>query len=629
MAASIASVVGLTLLIAALCWRFEQRWLGVLPMALCGVGLALYVLGFVNALSAIDWVLILLGLAALVWMALRTRREGVSALRAELRRQFFDFRLWLCLLTVAAVVFLMRDMLILEWDGYNFWGPSTKAIYFRDGYAAPYSNPASGYGTYTPMGQLLWAWGSHLTGRYSESAIFQVYYTFGTVLLFSVADLLPRRKNLLWETFICLAALLLPGVADTAWYRALCVDPWMSFLFGAALAETVHRDERHPGFWKTRIALYLLTLTLVKSIGAMWAALALLFFVLWHKKDRPLRFSLLTGAGVAAAALSWIVFCRLCGRSTYLSSSFTVHAAQRVREVLNGTFFSAGNNWGYITSYGRAFLFEPLHRELTPALDISTAPFLVLLFLFALLLRKTGHVDRRGYRLLNVFLGATLLLIYAVVGVGQMTMFYDETQYLEPLRAVTLLSRYASPAHVGGMMLLFSLCGRQEEEKARAGNRALAAAALAGCFILSSAAYTEIWRRFVNDSLNPRRMETRETLEGDFAGFLHALAAVPYREACSTVTLAVFGEDVNPVIVNAASPAAFNTVYLSGDASQDLSAIAAGAESRRSHALFVKSCSDETLAALNAVTAGGRFERGRLYRLLTDGAGGFTLAPAE
>lgn len=626
MAIPIASILGLTLIIIALCWCFEQRWLGVLPMALCGVGLALYVLGFVNALSAIDWVLIVLGLAALVWMALRTRREGVSALKAELKRQFFDPRLWLCLLTVACVVFLMRDMLILEWDGYNFWGPSTKAIYFRDGYAAPYSNPASGYGTYTPMGQLLWAWGSHLTGRYSESAIFQVYYTFGVVLLFSVADLLPRRKSLLWEAFICLTALLLPGVADTAWYRALCVDPWMSFLFGAALAEIAHRDERHPSFRKARIGVYLLTLTLVKSIGAMWAALALLFFVLWHKKDRPLRFTLLTGAGVAAAALSWIVFCRLCGRSTYLSSSFAVHAAQRVREVLNGTFFSAGNNWGYITSYGRAFLFEPLHRELTPALDISTAPLLVLLFLFALLLRKAGHVDRRKYRVLNVFLGVTLLIIYAVVGIGQMTMFYDETQYLEPLRAVTLMSRYASPAHVGAMMLLFSLCGWREDGKARAGNRAFAAAALAGCFVLSSAAYTEIWRRFIRDDLNPRRMETRETLESDFAGFLDALANLPYKEAYSTVTLAVFGEDVNPVIVNAASPAAFGTVYLSGDAGQDLSAIAGGAEGRRSHYLFVKSCSDETLAALDAVTAGGGFETGRLYSLSLDGAGGFTLS---
>lgn len=622
---SIVSVLSLTLVVFALCWRFEQRWLGVIPMALCALGGTLYALGFFRVLSLIDWILTALGAGALVWAVLQTRKNGLSALRAELRRQLLDLRLWLCLLTVAVVVILMRDMPILEWDGYNFWGPSTKSLYYRDGYAAAYSNPASGYGTYTPLGQLLWWWGSHLTGRYSEGAIFQVYYTFGVVCLFSVADLLPRRKNVFWEIFICAAALLLPGVADTAWYRALCVDPWMSFLFGAALAEIVHPDRRHRGFWQWKIAVYLLALALVKSIGAMWSALAILFFILWYRKERPARFAVLTGAGVAVMAVSWVIFCRITGRSTYLSASFSRFARDRLRELLDGTFFTAGNNWGYITSYGRAFLFEALHRELTPALDISTAPLLVCIFLFAALLRRVGLVERDRYRVLNLFMALSLLVIYAVVGVGQMTMFYGETQYLQPLRAVTLMSRYASPAHVGSMMLLFSLSMAEGDGEDTPPKRKLAAI-LAGCFILSSAAYTEIGRRFVYDELNPQRIETRASLESEFSDLLGSLDRVPYREANATVILAVYQLDVNPVIVNAASPVALETIYLTGDGPADIQAILEAAQRRHSRFLFVKNCPDTT-GALLSDAAGGQFESGRLYGLSSDSTGGFTLLP--
>ncbi len=623
---SLFSVLGLTFIVFALCRRFEQTALSVIPMALCGVGLVLYLLGFVHALSAIDWILMGLGLACLIWAVLDLRRGGRGELVRELRRQAGDLRLWVGLAAVALIVVLLRDARILEWDGYNFWGPSTKALYFRDGYAARHSNPASGYGTYTPMGQLLWWWGVHLTGGWRESAIFQVYYTFGALLLLSSVRHMPRR-GVLPDLFICAAALLLPGVADTAWYRALCVDPWMSFLFGAALVEIAFPDRKHPGFWRARILLYLLTLTLVKSIGLLWALFALLFHLLWNREARPWRFALLSAGACCALSASWSVFCRVMDRSTYLSASFVSEAAARLSELRAGNFLTAGNTWGYITSYIRAFFLEALHREFTPALDLSTALFLACLILFALLLRRRGAVEKGQLRRLLLFMGAALLTIYLIVAAGQMTMFYSETQYLEPLRAVTLMSRYASPAQVGLMMLLFALSGREPDAGSRGGSRAFTAAVLAGCFILSAGAYTQMWRRFVRDDLDPQREETRSRWVNQYRDFLDRIGTVPYKEADAAVLLAVWKTEMNPVIVNEASPVAVDTVYLSGAPAADTDAIL-GAVSRRGNRFFYAAdCPEETADALSAHTEGGAFRAGTLYTVTTDG-GTFTLRPA-
>lgn len=619
---SIISVIAMLLMAVALAWRFKDTVLGVLPLLMCGMGLVLYVLAYFRGLSLIDWILTAGGICALALLVHLSRKEGKAALKGELRRILLDPHLWCAAIILTVMCLCLRSELILEWDGYNFWGPDTKSLFYRDGFAPKYSNTASSFGDYTPMSQLIWWWFTHLTGSYQERWIFMGYYVFGGILLFAVADRFRWRNpwgDLAAAVVSCAAVIVLPGVACTAWFRALCVDPLMAMLFGLVLSLVVHRNREHEGFWKAKILVCLMCLSLIKSIGILWAVLALAFFCLWWLKEKKeWKFALLCGVGILACYGSWSAFCKVMERSTALVSSFKATIGLRVQELLDGVFLTSGNNRGYIVSYGKAFLLTPIHRESTPVIDLSPFVLVLILFAAAILLWKLGFVPRKKGGRLLIFMGVTLLVIYIIMGVGQMTMFYNETQYLKPVSAVTLLTRYCSPAHIGLLMLLFSMAGGQagEGDPPRIANsRRITAFVVAAVIVLSCGAYTEMYRRFRYDELDAQRVEKREDFCTRYADFLEASKAVPLDEERGRVLLCIYQSIMNPIVINEASPVSFCHVTLTGNGEEDLSMILGNL--RRAHAgyLYVDACSEETAAALTAA-AGITVETDVLYRIV-------------
>ncbi|MBQ4382638.1 MAG: hypothetical protein II794_07880, partial [Oscillospiraceae bacterium] len=112
------------------------------PWLLCALGLLQYVLAFFGAMSSSDIFLLLGGTAALVLTARWALRRGTKKLLLELRRQLLDPFFVVSLALVITALVLLRQERILEWDGYNFWGPDVKSLFFRDGFAPRYSNPA-------------------------------------------------------------------------------------------------------------------------------------------------------------------------------------------------------------------------------------------------------------------------------------------------------------------------------------------------------------------------------------------------------------------------------------------------------------------------------------------------------
>lgn len=621
MPVSAVTVLAVLAVAVALAWRFEDTLLGVLPPLLCAMGLVLYVLAFFNALSAIDWLWLAAGLWAVWLMGRMARAEGTAALRGRLRRILDDPNLWVCVVILAVMCLCLRGEQILEWDGYNFWGPDTKSLFYRDGYAPLHSNPASRFGDYTPMAQLIWWWFTHLAGAYGENYVFMGYYIFGALLLFGVADRFRgagRPWNVVVAAVACVCAVVLPGVACTAWYRALCVDPLMAMVFGLTLSLTVCRSERHPGFWRAKLLALAMCLTLVKSIGILWAALALGFWCLWWGKERGAwRFALVWGGGIALCRASWSVFCGLTERSTALVGNFYATVGQRLRELADGVFLTSGNNRGYLVSYAKAFLCTPIHRESTPALDIPPVVLVLLLLAAALLLWRFGFVPRRKGGRLLAFMAVTLAIIYLVVVVGQLTMFYTETGYLEPVKALTLMTRYCAPAHMGLLMLLCTFASGQatgSAPEASLGRRRAVALGAAAAVILSCGAYSEMYRRFVQDDLDPQRIRLRESYCEQYSGFLSAVEGLPLDRLDTRVLLCIYQTNMNPIVINEASPISFCHLALAGDGEGDLAAILAELERTGSGYLYVDGCTGELAEAL-AAAAGEPVETGVLYRV--------------
>ena len=622
---SILTLLAALCIVFALAWRFDDTIMGTAPIVLCAMGLVLYPLAFMGHLSWIDGILLAGGLASLGWIFYAVRLNGGQALTVQLRRLFADSYLWVCIAIMLVMCLFLQGEQILEWDGYNFWAPDTKGLFYHDGFAPKDSNVSLEFGDYTPFAQLIWWWFLHLGGVYSEQQLFMGYYIFGALLLFSIAEGFVRGtgyRRLISALAAGICAVILPGVACTAWFRALCVDPLMAMLFGLALSLIVCRNETHSGFWKAKIWIVLLCLTLVKSIGIMWSILALLFFCLWWlKQRREFVFAGACALGIAVCYGSWSIFCRVMERSTYLVNGFSSVASDRLSELQNGTFLTAGNNWGYLSSYAQGFFTTPIHREATFAIDLSPAALLLILFAAVLVLRQFGFVPREKSGRLLGFMAGTLVLTYVVLLIGQMTMFYYETQYLEPVKAVTLMTRYCAPANMGLLILVCAFAtGRASgaaPEVLGLNRRSVTALALTAGLILSCGAYAEMGRRFVHDPLDESREAKRALFLADYGGFLDTIQIVPWQEPGQRVLLCVYDKEPNPIVTNEAAPVPVFFLQLwGGEAAQDLTLVEEALKKARPGFLYVDSCTEELAAALSDyMTAGAAFETGALYEI--------------
>ncbi len=605
----------------ALAWQFEQSLLEVVPFFLCVVGLTLYPLAFLHALSMIDLLLLIAGVGALIFILVRAHRGGKKALLAELRRQFCDTHLWICVGILLLMIWSLRDEQILEWDAYNFWGPDVKSMFYRNGFAPKYSDPSPRFGDYPPFAQLVWWWVLHLAGTYQERYLFFAYYILGASLLFLIADRFRGGNG--WHGSIvsllaCTGAVILPGVACTAWFRSLYVDPIMAMLFGAVLGLTVCRDRRHPTFWKAKILVLLLCLTLVRSIGILWAVLAIVFFALWWREEhRDIPFLLICGGSVGLCYGSWRLFCGVMGRSTALTVSFPAIAARRIQELKDGVFWRSGHNSGYLRSYWEAFWTAPIHREHTFTIDLSPALLILILFVSAVALWKLGSVPRHKLLRLIVFLTVCIFSIYSVLIIGQLTVFYTEEKYLEPMNAVTLMTRYCSPANMGLLILMtvFASGRAADQDGPLPPRRRVIAYIAAGAIIFSCGAYVEMGRRFIYDPLDESRLEKREMFETLYSGFLSDIQQIPLNEKSGRILLLLYKTEFNAIVTNAASPISFQPLILTGDAQKDEALVTDALTQGQMRYLYGIGIYDGLFDVLNEYVSDGIFRSDMLQKL--------------
>ena len=356
--------------------RFEKQLTAVLPLATCILILILYVLAFFRRLSWIDYFSTAIVVGA-VLRVLFLSGEKKKKLFAQLRELFFAPSAIAAMVLLTGAVLLTGNKIATWWDDLNFWATDVKALYALDGFAAKYTNAASEFGDYPPGIQLLKWWFVHLKpDGFSEGLMFAGYYfgvfVFLTPLLSRLDEALQtdRRtvKQLFWTVVlvVCLAAF--PSMTETFYLGGMCADLVMAVIYGVILmscledravpgadtaaadtaaADTATADiadaaSRSRVFSNLRIALYLGVLVLVKSVGFLWAAFALVFVWFWRlhgaaDKKKEIRQLLCITALPAVSGGSWMLFCLLMKRVAKLTGAAVSMASGNLPILLEGT----------------------------------------------------------------------------------------------------------------------------------------------------------------------------------------------------------------------------------------------------------------------------------------------------
>ena len=424
----------------------------VIPILFCTLSLFLYGLAFIGHLSRIDDILYIALIGSAAYF-IKQKKAGENPF-LPLKDGFF----W-GVLVLSVIIFLaVQYRQVLEWDAYNFWAADVKYLFFTDGFAAKNCNAAPNFGDYPPAVQLILWWFMHLFGgQWREGILFGGYIVLGASFLFHLADSLPQNGSVpkfLSALFLGAIMLLLPGVSDTSWYRALYMDPVMGLTFGTLLCVIVDNKKEPSAFSKISILILLAFLTLIKSICFLWAIFAILFFFIWDNKTKAnLLFSAAAIGVVATAYGSWTIFCKVMERTTYLTERISTSAITQIQALFNGTFGEDPLNVGLCKSFFSAFFSQPMHRQWTPFIDFTPTLFLILLAVLFFILFKAGILSPKDYIKISIYAVFVTVFTYAMLLTGHLTIFIEETAYLEPIKMIEQMTRYGSPVTIGFLML--------------------------------------------------------------------------------------------------------------------------------------------------------------------------------
>ncbi len=490
--------------------RFEKQLTAVLPLATCILILILYVLAFFRRLSWIDYFSTAIVVGA-VLRVLFLSGEKKKKLFAQLRELFFAPSAIAAMVLLTGAVLLTGNKIATWWDDLNFWATDVKALYALDGFAAKYTNAASEFGDYPPGIQLLKWWFVHLKpDGFSEGLMFAGYYfgvfVFLTPLLSRLDEALQtdRRtvKQLFWTVVlvVCLAAF--PSMTETFYLGGMCADLVMAVIYGVILmscledravpgadtaaadtaaadtaaadtaaadtaaadtaaADTATADiadaaSRSRVFSNLRIALYLGVLVLVKSVGFLWAAFALVFVWFWRlhgaaDKKKEIRQLLCITALPAVSGGSWMLFCLLMKRVAKLTGAAVSMASGNLPILLEGTVQKL------LHAYAEAFAARALHRDGFSWIGVSALALFVIFLIGIAWLYRRKLLTKTERNFLFVYVPLTGIVFYGINLVSHLTIFATETQYLEATGMIASIERYSAPFTVGTLYLLFGI----------------------------------------------------------------------------------------------------------------------------------------------------------------------------
>lgn len=227
--------------------------------------------------------------------------------------------IWIFLIFCVIAVILSNHLRVTNWDDLHYWAIFSKDMYVINGVPTGSMN-SSLYRDYFPIVQYLYLPVFRICGGFRESLMFAANYV---LLLISMLPFFRKHEGESTATYVCMVLLgaAMPAVCSFQMFHCLGVDIIMTFLFGQALIFIF--DKKRDLFYNLRFLLVTLVLTMSKTTGLIFAAIAIaVFFV---ENFRPRLKALLPGVLVVVCNLafyiSWKVFCRVRGNTSYLSNN--------------------------------------------------------------------------------------------------------------------------------------------------------------------------------------------------------------------------------------------------------------------------------------------------------------------
>ena len=462
----VVNIAAFLICLFVLSYIWDKKPVEVLPVLTCILVLVLYALALLGHLSLIDIIAVVTIAAFLIYLVKCNKDQ-----RADLGRHCLKNMTHVSTVTALALILFIvictSQKVVTWWDDINFWATDVKSLYYLDGFASKYSNVAPEFGDYPPAAQLFKWWFLHFApGNFNEGLAFAGYYTMNIIFMLPVLRKL-KGKNPVIMILMALSIWFIPSVAEVYGYNGFCADLTLACVYGGFLFAVTDRgdfkdvpieedgkkQEKRKGceyFYYMRLALYLGVLVLVKSVGFIWAAFGLVFFFLYQVSEKktaivwtPVVLPIITGG-------SWLLFCLVMRRVTRTT-------ATAVKYITTDEYGLSGYMSDYAKAFLEAFVKLPLHQEKSALLNLSPLAFYICICLIVILFYHKGIMPKRQGRIILMFSVISGAVFYGIIFIAHITIFANETQYLEPAGMISSIERYGAPFTIGTLIFLANI----------------------------------------------------------------------------------------------------------------------------------------------------------------------------
>lgn len=299
--------------------KYNRKLTEAVPAGVYLFMLLSYILGITGHVSHVAELLLLFEIIGLIitvylWKVNKT----------DITMPFRDAGNVIFLIILILLWFLSLHMRVTNFDDFHSWAITPKDMYYVNG--LPTGNMASTfYRDYFPTVFIMDFLMFKLSGGFSEGAMFFVLWA---LMLVSLSVLFHKREDDDVVRFICRvsAGVMLPFLFSFQFLHCLGTDILATTVFGSALVYIMENDRKKPGdcFDMMRVVLTVTILGMLKTTSLILAMVCIGVYLVRNIELKKLfswiNFFLLSFA-TGGFWLSWKVFCRIKGNTTYLSDN--------------------------------------------------------------------------------------------------------------------------------------------------------------------------------------------------------------------------------------------------------------------------------------------------------------------
>lgn len=378
----------------AIASKFDKKLTETLPVGVYAFMLAGYLLGITGHISHITELLIIweiMGLAVSAWIIYKEKKD--------IRFPFTDPGLAVFAVMIIVIWFVSLHMRVTNFDDFHSWAITPKNIYAIDG--VPTGGMASSfYRDYFPVVMYMDYLVFKLIGTYSESAMFAVLWWLMLVMTLPFLHK-ERFENSIRYTCKAAIGLLVPFLMSFQFLHCLGLDIAVTMLFGSILtylfAYDKDADAKDRMFNYLRLLVSITLLGMLKTTSLIFAAVCVAVYTIKELEASNLRSWIRCGLIPVVTMVFWIswkVFCRIKGNTTYLSDNLS-------RNMQSGHY-----DWPYYTaSTIKAFTAKLFTYGLNDGRAGLTAFCMLLVFIIAIIIYRHAY----GYTVRDVLSFAAVL----------------------------------------------------------------------------------------------------------------------------------------------------------------------------------------------------------------------------